>query len=244
VSREAVAWCDWQIGELHFSIGAYAAAERAHRGALEIVPAYPRSLVGLGRARAAQGAWDEALESYARAVELAPEPETLAAAADLYTLAGRERDAAAMRALLDRIVVLSGGISGQHARALARIYADRGERPGDAYAAAKAAYRMRRDVHGADTLAWAALQAGHMGAAERAMRDALRLGTRDARMHYHAGRIALASGSASRARMHLERALAISPAFDPRQAPHARELLAELDGTGTPGVTERAAGRR
>ena len=59
---------------------------------------------------------------------------------------------------------------------------------------------------------------------------ALRLGTRDAQLLYHAGMIARASGESERARELLSRALALSPVFDPLQASLARAVLAERTG--------------
>jgi tetratricopeptide (TPR) repeat protein len=237
--KEAIAWCRWQLAEIHFSLGAYAAAEREHRAALAMLPAYPRSLAGLARARAAQGDTDDAMRLYERAIAIAPELESLAAVADLYAIAGRAREEADARALLEQIVALAGGATGPHARTVARLYADRDVRADVAYAAARAEYDARPDIYGADTLAWAALKTGRLDEAQAAMREALRLGTRDARLHYHAGLIARAAGDEGRARMHLERALEISPAFDPRHAPLAREALAELSERGAAVAAER-----
>src|SRR5437667_10162047 len=53
--RETVAWCRWQLGELAFGVGHYAAAEQHYRDALTTVPGYFRALASLGRVRAASG---------------------------------------------------------------------------------------------------------------------------------------------------------------------------------------------
>ena len=42
-----------------------------------------------------------------------------------------------------------------------------------------------------DCLAWTALKAGRFTEAQVAIEEALRLGTRDAKLFYHAGQIAL-----------------------------------------------------
>ena len=78
---------------------------------------------------------------------------------------------------------------------------------------------------GADALAWSALKAGKVREAQAAINEALRLGTQDAKLLYHAGMIAHAAGERDVARRHLERALKISPRFDPLQAEAARKLL-------------------
>ena len=57
-------------------------------------------------------------------------------------------------------------------------------------------------------------------------RRALRLGTRDAMLHYHAGMIAYALNDRATARHHLSEALRLNPAFSIRYAPQAEALLA------------------
>ena len=59
------------------------------------------------------------------------------------------------------------------------------------------------------------------------MRDALRLGTRDAKLLYHAGMIARAAGEKEAARDYLKRALKLNPQFDPLQATIARKAMGE-----------------
>jgi Tfp pilus assembly protein PilF len=97
----------------------------------------------------------------------------------------------------------------------------------EAYALAAKEYEVRRDIYGADALAWTALKAGKLEAAQKAIKEALRLQTEDARLLYHAGMIARAAGDQNGARDYLKRALALSPQFDPLQAKLAREALAE-----------------
>jgi Tfp pilus assembly protein PilF len=58
--------------------------------------------------------------------------------------------------------------------------------------------------------------------------EALRLGTQDALLYYHAGVIAYALGEAAAAQTHLQQALALNPAFSLRHATQAQALLAEL----------------
>ena len=55
--------------------------------------------------------------------------------------------------------------------------------------------------------------------------EALALGTPDASLHFHAGAIHLALDDKKNAKKHLERALALYPAFDPTGAAEARALL-------------------
>jgi hypothetical protein len=64
------------------------------------------------------------------------------------------------------------------------------------------------------------------------MAEALRLGTRDARLFYHAGMIERALGNTAAAAAYLRQALATNPRFHPRHADDARRALRALDGAG------------
>ena len=68
------------------------------------------------------------------------------------------------------------------------------------------------------------------------MREALRLGTQDAKLLYHAGMIARRARDRAAATEYLRRALALSPQFDLLQARTARQALAELAHNTDPGA--------
>src|SRR6185503_9629016 len=110
---------------------------------------------------------------------------------------------------------------------LALFDADHGRDPQATLALARAAYTRRPSVKAADTLAWALFKAGQPAEARRYAGEALRGGTHDALMLYHAGAIAQAQGDGKAARDYLERALAINPHFSPLYAPRAQQALAE-----------------
>jgi tetratricopeptide (TPR) repeat protein len=227
-ARETLAWLRWQLGELAFSIGDYDKAERHYRDALTIFPDYYRALAGLGRALAAKGVMNEAIASYERAVRVMPDPSFVAALGDLYSLTGRDREAAAQYALVEQIGKLNAANGVLYNRQIALFYADHDINLDAAYAQAAREYTDRRDIYGADALAWTALKAGKTAEAQSAIKDALKLGTRDARLLYHAGMIARAANDTASARDYLRRALALSPKFDPLQAMKAQRALAAL----------------
>ncbi len=218
--RETVAWCYWQLGETAFSMGEYETAERRYRDALTTFPGYLNAIPSLGRVRAARGDLAGAIEQYEQAVRTVPDPTAVAALGDLYSLAGRRKDAETKYALVEQI----GGLSGP-TRQLAIFYADHDRRVERAYADAAREYTERRDIYGADALAWAALKAGKLTEAQEAIQAALRLGTRDAKLFYHAGMIARAAGDRAGARENLRRALGLNPQFDPLQSRAARQAL-------------------
>jgi tetratricopeptide (TPR) repeat protein len=227
VSREAVAWCRWQLGETAFATGDYKTAEQHYRDALVTFPDYYRALFGLGRALAAQNDLAGAIEQTERAVRRLPDPVYVAALGDLYKLAGRDKEAATEYALVEQIARLNQLNGTLYNRQLALFYADHDLKVEEAYASASKEYEVRRDIYGADALAWTALKAGKISEAQAAIKDALRLGTRDARLFYHAGMIAHAAGAKASAHDYLQRALKLNPQFDPLQAAIAAKALAE-----------------
>ena len=222
---ETIAWYYWQLGETAFTAGDYETAERHYRDALVTFPDDHRVLASTGRVRAARGDLQGAIEQYERAIRRLPDPAFVAALGDLYKLAGRDKDAAAQYALVEQIGHLSAVNGALYNRQLALFYADHDMKAEEAYANATREYEVRRDIYGADALAWTALKAGRVNEAQAAIKDALRLGTQDARLFYHAGMIARAAGDGASSRKYLQRALTLNPQFDLLQAEIARKAL-------------------
>ena len=234
--RETVAWCHWQLGETVFSVGDYPRAEAHYRDALATFPDHAPSLASLGRVRAARGDGNDAIAWYEQAVRRLPDDIAFVAAlGDLYHLAGREKDAQGQYARVEEIGRAEPGAIFD--RPLALFYADHDLHAAEAYQNAARVYKERPDIVGADILAWTAFKAGKIPAAQKAMKAALRLGTRDARFFYHASQIARAAGDEKTARNYLNRALALSPRFDPLQAAAARRASESSATTAATGPT-------
>jgi tetratricopeptide (TPR) repeat protein len=231
-SRETVAWCRWQLGETAFSVGDYLTAERHYRDALVTFPDYYRALASLGRVLAARGDVPGAIEQYERAVSVIPDPAFVGSLGDLYGLSGREKEAQAQYELVEHIARLSKINGVMYNRQLALFRADHDLKAEEAYENAASEYAVRRDIYGADAVAWTALKASKLAESQAAIKDALRLGTRDARLFYHAGMIARAAGEFGSARDYLARALKLNPQFDPIQAPRAATALGTMATEG------------
>ncbi|HXG95411.1 MAG TPA: tetratricopeptide repeat protein [Blastocatellia bacterium] len=223
--RETVAWCRWQLGEIAFSSGNYEAAEQYYRDSLVTFPDYYRALGSLGKVLAARGDTAGAIAQYERATKIIPDPMFVAALGDLYKLAGREQDAAAQYALVEQIGKLSAANGVLYNRQLALFYADHDIKPDEAYNLAAKEYAARQDIYTADAVAWTALKAGKLEEAQSAIKEALRLGTQDAKLFYHAGMIAQAAGDKRSAKDYLARATKLNPQFDPLQAMSMKSAL-------------------
>ncbi len=223
--RETVAWLRWQLGETAFSVGDYETAERHYLDALATFPDYYRAVGSLGKVRAANNDLTGAIEHYEKAVRLLPDPIYIAALGDLYKLVGRDDEAKKQYELVEQIGRLSQLNGALYNRQLALFYADHDIKTEEAYKLAAKEYEARKDIYGADALAWTALKANKLPEAQAAVKDALRLGTQDAKLFYHAGMIARASGDDAAARDFLRRALKLNPQFDPLQSAVAKTLL-------------------
>jgi predicted Zn-dependent protease len=223
------------LGDLAFASGDLAAADSRYAAARRLFPSHLGARVGGARVLAARGEDERAvrrLRALLRDVEL---PSALVLLGDLE--ARRGNDAAAERQFTKVRASFrdqqAGGTVADLERAL--FEADHG-RAGPALAAAAAAYAARPDnVRVADALAWALVRSGDLGAARTAMERALRLGTTDASVRYHAAVIADAAGDTTTARRELGAAFARNPWFSFSQQENAADLARRL-GVPVPDV--------
>jgi tetratricopeptide (TPR) repeat protein len=232
---EALLWTQVQLGHLYFNRGDLTTAERIYLDTLQTHPDYIYAWAGVARVRAAQGHTDEASRIYQEAIKRLPLPEFVIALGELYDAAGRPAEARRQYDLVRAMQQLNAGAGVDVDVELALFDADHpldkpvaGANPAATVERARAAYARRPSIYAADALAWALYAAGDYTAARRYSQEALRLGTRDAALHYRAGMIAFAMGDRATARAELEQALAINPYFSVRHAPTARATLEQL----------------
>ena len=123
---------------------------------------------------------------------------------------------------------------------LAMFEAERGLNLPTAIERARAALAERPSIKVAGVLAWALYQSGRHEEARDASRQALRLGTQDALLHFQAGMIAAKLGDRPAATAALDRALAINPHFSPVYAPTRVGPSTSCDERPTRRATSRA----
>ncbi len=227
-SRERVAWYSWQLGDTAFFMGDVRTAAVRYNDALTAYPEYFRALASRGRLEAAMGNYRQSIADYRAAIDQLPDPTFVAELGDVYRLSGNGNAAQQEYDLVEFIGHLSTINGVMYNRQLVMFEADHDRNGRGAYEAAAREYRIRRDILGADALAWAALKAGEPAVARKAMRSALRLGTQDPRLLFHAGMIAKANGEIAASRRYLQSALNMNAHFDPLQALVAQETLAKL----------------
>lgn len=218
---EPGAWVLVQAATMFLQEGDYEGADRGFEMALATLPEYPPALVGRGRIALANGDAKRAVELFQRAHRQSPLVETAWLLGDARALAGDAKGAEEAYAL----VVKEGRSS--DARTLAAFYATKNRDIDEAVRLALAERETRDDLYTEDTVAWALYRAGKLDEARRASDKAIELGTRDARLLYHAGAIRLAQGDTAGASL-IRDALALHPKFDVTAAPEAEALLASL----------------
>ena len=222
---EKLAWCLVQLGDALMRAGKPAEAEREFDRALYSFPDYHAALAAKARARSAAGDTVGAVEFYRRASERVPLPEYAIALGDLYTKLGRAEEAKRQYDLVE-FIERAGAVEGTYTRELALFWADRETRLDEALAVAERERAARRDIYTADVLAWCLYRKGRLDEARAAIDEALRLGTRDSRLLFHAGMIYHALGDRRAAGKYLRAALAADPSFPALQADLARQTLA------------------
>ena len=221
----------YQLADTLVATGDRRGAEQAYRDAIAHDPRSFLAHAGLGRALAADGKLDAAIKEFSAAIAIVPQPDMLARRADLYDLRNAAGDA--KRATDDRqtvlaIAQLASSAGNVYDRTLSLYLANHGLEADRAVTLATGELEIRKDVYGYDAAAWALLAAGRPVEADAAIQMALAVGTRDAKILYHAGMIGLALGDTTRAKAQLAAALALDPSFDALQAERARQALAGL----------------
>ena len=227
-SRELIAWSSAQLADHYFSIGDYNKAETYYQQALKVFPDYFLAIAGLGQVKAAQGNLDQAIKQYEQVVRLIPDLTFVATLGDLYKLTGKEKEAQQQYDLVEQIAKLSTLNGVLYNRSLAVFYANHDIKALEAYTQVEKEFETRKDIYGADALAWTALKAGKLTEAQTAIKHALKLGTKDAKIFYHAGLIAQASGDNKAAKDYLEQALNLNPQFEPIQSLNAKKVLTQI----------------
>jgi tetratricopeptide (TPR) repeat protein len=196
---ENVAYVQSLLGGLELARGRLGAARHAYDAALAAMPAYAPAAAGRARLAAAAGDLPEAIARWRRVVARLPLPEYVIALGEAELAAGRtaagRRDLELVRG--EQRLLAGAGVNTDVE--LAIFEADHGS-PARGVALARAAWASAPSVRSADALGWALTRSGRPEAGLHWARRALRLGSLDPSLRYHAGMTALAAGRREAAR--------------------------------------------
>ncbi|MGQ0793524.1 MAG: tetratricopeptide repeat protein [Deltaproteobacteria bacterium] len=228
LTREYRAWVEYALGELYFNSGRLKEAEERYKSSLAIQQRYHYALSGLAKVRATEGNYTEAIELYKEAIDVVPLPLFAASLGDVYKKSGNANEAQKQYDLVEYIGLLSKVNEVLYNRELALFYADHDIKLDEALSLAERELEARRDIYTYDTLAWVLYKNGKFKEALSHSNEALKLGTKDASLYFHAGMINLRLGNAAGAQELLKRALAINPHFHIIHSEEAKNALREL----------------
>ncbi len=221
---EPAAWTLVEAAKMFWHEADYDGADAVLAEALRWVPDYPPALVARGRVALSQGQAERAIGYLEKAYRAQPLPETAWLLGDARTTLG---DVAGANAESERVVQTG---SRNDRLTLALFYATKDRAIDQAVRLIEEERASRGGIYVDDAYAWVLYRAGRIDEARRASDRAIRLGTPDARLLYHAGAIQLAAGNPA-GRALVEKALAINPRFDVTGAAEARMLLAKSHGS-------------
>jgi tetratricopeptide (TPR) repeat protein len=221
---EGQAWHHVQVGDLLFKQGKLSAARREYDHAAFIFPDHPMAAEGHARVMAAERNFAGALAIYEDLMAKGQLPHLAARAGDMHARLGHQADAAKMYALAEN----GWRFDTPEPAALIGFLAARDRAIADAATLGERASMSRQDVMTMDAAAWAYFKAGRVDDALKASTQALRTGTRDRSILYHAAAIHRAAGDLPKARMLIGQAVDGHPEFDPIEGPAARALANAL----------------
>lgn len=209
------AWCELQLGQMYFRIGKFAEAEELYQEALSRFPENYMPLDYMAELRGAQERYDEAIGLYEKAIALTPRPELYQALGDVLFLARKEDKAAEMHAKAGELYIASinqGNTLFFHH--LAGFYCDSKKSPADAVRWARRDFDLRKSIYAHDCLAWALYQTGEFKEAEAEIKNALKAGTQDSHLFYHASMIYFRAGNVAASKDALKKAAEINPMYN------------------------------
>ena len=219
---EQRAWFSVRLADFELRHGHVRAASAAIDRGMREAPDDWRLVLARARVEAALGAWRKAIASADHILATVPSPDALALLADAHAALGQDEDAASFRTALESIAQRQNG---QLHRSWALSLLDPGSDVDAIVALAAADTLVRRDVHTLDLLAWAMHRSNRSAEALPLVRRAMRLGSREPAMRYHAALIELAAGDREAARGHLEIALRRRHTLTPLQLAESRHAL-------------------
>lgn len=226
---ENTAYVTALLGNLLVYTGRPDEARQAYERALDLVPEHAPSIAGLGRLAVGEGDLPTAIALFERASRILPLPEYVVALGEAQVRTGLADDARTNFELARAMIQLFRANGVTVDTELALFEADHGDAR-TALRLAEEAYAATPTVRAADALAWALHRLGRDDEAAIRSKEALRLGSVDPSLRYHAGAIAAARGDLSTARQELTLALRVDPGFSAVGAAEARRILDSFGG--------------
>ncbi len=227
--NENVAWAQYILGELYFNSGDLKKAEEQYQASINTYNNYYHALAGLGKVRAVEKNYQEAIELYKKAIGIIPLPIFVSSLGDIYKKTGNMEEAKKQYDLVEYIGLLSKINKVIYNRELALFYAGHDIKLNEALELVRKELEVRKDIYTYDTLAWALYKNNQPKEALEASKESLKLGTKDANLFFHVGMIYYKLGNMAKAKEYLNQALSTNPHFHITNSEVAKNTLSEIE---------------
>jgi len=224
---ENVAYVQTLLGDLQLQRGRTAAARDAYTAALARMPTYAPAAAGLARVQIARGELDGAARRLRGVTQRLPLTSYLILLVETDTARGDEAAATVDLEVVRSQQRLLRSAGARPDAELVLFEANHGD-PGAAVRVGRRLWAEAPSVRSADALGWALTRAGRPDEGLAWARRALRLGSKDALFHLHAGLTAKSVGHRAFAVRSLRTALAGGATLTPLQTRDARAALEAL----------------
>jgi tetratricopeptide (TPR) repeat protein len=186
---ESQAWHYTQVADLLLQLDRVAEARTQYERADATFPGHPLAMLGLARVKAKDGDLKGARLVLQSQLAKTATPDLAVAIGELSSELGDDTAAAQYFQMAEQIERAAWGNGTRQPQVLAKILSEQPRRATEAVSLAKEAARTRVDLMTMDTLAWAYFKDGQLPEAKKASEQALRTGTRSARIRCHAEEI-------------------------------------------------------
>ncbi|HMS65903.1 MAG TPA: tetratricopeptide repeat protein [Ignavibacteria bacterium] len=211
---ENTAWCRVQLGNLFYNKGDVETAEKIYQFAIKDYPDYVHGYGGMAKIRLFQNNYHESIEYYNKALEKNSLPEYLIGLGDVYTLKEDKVKAEEQYQKVKFMITMFKEKGVDTDLELALFNADHDRNLKESYNdAGKSLENGSKSIKNYHILAWTSFKLGNFEEAEKNILEALRLGTKDPLMYYHAGKIYEKTGNKEKAKEFLDFALKINPFY-------------------------------
>jgi tetratricopeptide (TPR) repeat protein len=230
MGQENRAWAFYNLGKLFLNEGKLDTAEYIFNGILQERSDYAFAISGLAQVKCAQNKYDEAVALLKNAFSTTPEHSFIEELANVYratehTTLAEETIERVEKEFADHVKE-GWNVDKEYALFCANheIHLE------EALERAQKEYERRpNNIEALDTYAWTLFKNGRAAEAVPYMEKALRMGTKNSAMKYHAGMIYNAAGNKTKAREFLQEAVKINPYITVLYLSNARKTLAELN---------------
>jgi tetratricopeptide (TPR) repeat protein len=183
------AWLLTQMAHGKLISGDLKNAEMFANNALSAFPNYHYAVESLGQIRMAQQRYTEAAALFQKLYAAVPRAESLFAAGEALSMAGKKDESAKTFAEFERQALKESALADNANHELIAYYTDYAKEPGKALRLAEQEAARRHDVYTLDSYAWSLAATGDYARAQAEMQKALATGVKDPRILEHASGI-------------------------------------------------------